>query len=203
MNVSFRVLLIAGILVSTVLGCLYLIQEPLPSRIFSFLSINRPIPAEVLMVEGWLTNRMFKEAAAEYVRGNYSYCLVSGRIYSSLSPAHVFMRHGIDSGAVKFTDTVAVRGHNTYHTALAARQWLQLHDPGVSTINVFTAGPHARKTWTIVKRVLGSGYSVGVIASSVNPEDTGLWWESKQGARAMIKYGVGYLYALLWPFEKE
>jgi hypothetical protein len=189
--------------VSTILGCIYIIREPVKKGVFSFLSLNRPLQAEVLVIEGWITNRMFKEAAAEFLQGRYSYCLVSGKIYSSFSPAEVFMRYGIDSCAVRFTDSWTGNGHNTYHIALAARQWFRAHDPTVSTINVFTAGPHGRKSWIIFKRVFGRDCAVGVISSSINPEDTDLWWKTKRGTRAMAKYGIGYIYALLWRFDKK
>ena len=202
MNVYFKVLLTTGLVVSTVLGCLYMVHEPVQDGMFSFLSLNRPIDAEVLVIEGWLSGRMFEEAATEFIRGNYSYCLVSGKIYSSFLPAAVFRRFGVDSGVVKFTDAETRKGHNTYYMALAARQWLQSNDPGVSTINIFTDGPHGRKSWIIFKRVLGHAYSVGVLSGSTEHGNADLLWGSKRGTRALVKYGVGYVYALVWPFGR-
>jgi hypothetical protein len=143
---------------------------------------------------------MFKEAAAEFIQGKYSYCLVVGRTHALRMPEHILMGYGIDSAVISSTSAKIGR-HNTYYSALAARQWLRLHRSKVSTLNVFTAGPHGRKSWTIFKRVLGRNYTVGVISSSITSSDTDLWWESKQGARNMVKWGGGYLYALLWPFH--
>jgi hypothetical protein len=199
-----RTLPIAAALIFIALFGMLLIREPLQHKVFSFLSLNRPIKAEVLVIEGWLTDRMLKEAALEFLRGSYSYCLVtgSGKTHSSRIPMNVLMRFGLDSVAVKSTDAETGKGHNTYHLALAARQWLQINDPKVSTLNVFTAGPHGRKSWILFKRVLGKNFSVGVLSSSVEQRDTDLWWGSKQGMRNMAKYGIGYLYAQLWLFEK-
>jgi hypothetical protein len=197
-----RALLITVTAVFTVLIGIYVIRKPLLHIVFSFLSPSRPIKSDVLVIEGWLTDRMLKEAAVEFLRGNYSFCLVSGKSYSSGMPMRVLMHWGIDSVAIKVTDAETGKGHNTYYIALAARQWLQLHDPQVSTLNIFTAGPHGRKSWILFKRVLGKNFSVGVLSSSIEQRDADLWWGSKQGMRNMVKYGSGYLYAQLWLFEK-
>ncbi len=202
MKINRKALLIAALSASVVFIGLLVIREPLQHFVFSFLSLNRPIKAQVLVIEGWLTDRMLKEAAGEFKRGKYSYCLVSGRSFSSHMPMRVIIRSGIDSVAVKFTDAETRRGHNTYHIALASRQWLRMHDPAVSTLNVFTAGPHGRKSWIIFKRVFGHDYSIGVISSSIERNDTDLWWESEQGLCNVVKYGIGCIYAQFWPFEK-
>ncbi len=169
---------------------------------FSFLCVNKPVNAKVLVIEGWLSDRMLKEAAAEFHRGNYSFCLVSGKPYGVRSPACAMIEFGLDTPVVKFTEAKTKLGHNTYYMALAARTWLQTNNPDITTLNIFTAGPHGRKSWTIMKRVFGSGFSIGVISSSIEPEDVNLWWGSIRGVYNMIKYEIGYIYAMVWPFDR-
>lgn len=197
-----RNLLIAAITVFIVLGGIYLVREPLQSSVYSYLSLNRPEKAEVLVIEGWLGNRMFKEAAAEFWRGKYSLCLVIGKTRSSRSPIRVLIGFGVDSVAVKFADAETKKGHSTYHIAIAARQWLQTNYPEISTLNVFTAGPHGRKSWILFKRVFGPDYSVGVVSCSIERSDDEQWSGRKQKLRTLIKYVTGYFYAMVWPFEK-
>ena len=43
---------------------------PIQQSVYSFLSPNKPIRAEVLVIEGWLSECMLKDAAEEYVSGN-------------------------------------------------------------------------------------------------------------------------------------
>lgn len=200
-NNSRAILSVATIVIVALTG-MYVAREPIKHAAFSYLSRSKPTTADVLVIEGWLTDRMLKEAAAEYLRGNYRYCLLSGRSYLSRSPEELLIRSGIDSTSVKFTDAETRKGHNTYHIALAARQWLQTHDPNVMSINIFTAGPHGPKSWIIFKRVFGKNYRVGVLTSSIERSDTDLWWESKQGTRNLIKYVIGYFYGMLWPFKE-
>lgn len=191
------ILLFFVIVVSSVMS------EPIQKAVYSYLCLTKPIKAEVLVVEGWLSDCMLKEAAGEFLRGDYSYCLVSGQINSSRSQIETLHNFGVDSTVVKFIGVVAHRGYSTFNMAVAAQEWLQKNDPKASTLNVFTAGPHGRKSWTIFKRVFGKQYSVGVLSCPVEHCNAGLWWKSKSGPRNLIKYGIGYIYALVWPFEKH
>jgi len=198
-----RMFLTAAIIAFMIFLGLYMVREPLRHGVFLFLSPDRPIQAEVLVIEGWLSDCTLKEAAGEFLRGNYSYCLVSGgKNHSSHIPMKVLMHYGIDSVVIKVTEAETVMGHNTYYMALATRQWLQTYDPKVSTMNILTAGPHGRKSWMIFRRVFGQNYSIGVRSVSIEQCDDALWCGSNKGVRTLVKYGIGYIYAMLWPFKK-
>jgi hypothetical protein len=50
---------------------------------FSFLSPTRPVPADILVVEGWLPEYALEQAAREFHRGSYRMMLVTGFPYTN------------------------------------------------------------------------------------------------------------------------
>ena len=201
MKLHYKLLLITTISLA-VIFVLKALSFPIQQTMYSFLSPSKPINAEVLVIEGWLSECMLGDAAREYLHGNYSYCLISGKKDDSpRSPVKALIRYGIDSSAIKFTEAKMQKGYNTFHMAHAAHEWFQTNDPKVSKINAFTAGPHSRKSWVIFKRVFGNEYEIGVLSASLENCNTQLWWKSKQGVHYLLKYGLGYLYALVWPLK--
>ena len=203
MKLHHKLLLLAALSL-TIIFVLKASSLQIQQSLYGFLSPSKPIRAEVLVVEGWLSECMLKEASEEYLHGNYSYCLISGKKDDSpRSPVKALIRYGIDSSAIKFTEAKMKKGYNTFYMAHAAHEWLKTNDQKISKINVFTAGPHSRKSWIIFKRVFGNRYEIGVLSANLENCNTQLWWKSKRGVHYLVKYGLGYLYALLWPLNLE
>jgi hypothetical protein len=179
-----------------------LFSNPIKKSIYFFLCINKPVQADVLVIESWLSNCMLKEAATEFSHGGYRYCLVTGKKNKAIrSPVDALVRFGIDSNKVKSAEAKMHKGYNTFYMAQAAQEWLIVNDPTVSRINVFTAGPHGRKSWIINKRVFGKKYNIGILCASVEKCNSQMWWQSKRGTFFLVKYGLGCIYAQFWPFR--
>lgn len=185
----------------TALGFLTVAHKSVSASLSSYLTVNRPVKAEVLIVEGWLSDRALKEAAAEFIRGHYSRCLVSGATRATPASISVLTQFGVNPALLAVADVRAGRGHKTYRRALSARQWLRINHPEVKALNVFTVGPHGRKSWAIFRRVFGPDYLVGVLSCPVDSKDPRLGWDSIKGALNMGRYLIGYVYGLLWPFK--
>lgn len=175
-------------------------SEKLLITLYSFLRVNKPIKAEALVVEGWMSESMLKEAAEEFLIRGYSYCLVSGKP-KRYSPVKVLVSFGVNPSVIGIVQAETKKGHNTYHMALAAQQWFVQNHPEIKTINVFTAGPHGRKSWIIFKRVFGRKFNVGVISLSVSADHPKLGWKNIQGFKNMVRYLKGYVYAKVWLFD--
>jgi hypothetical protein len=202
-NRKLRIFAIVGICASM---SIFAIHAPLLRAIFAFLSVNKPVKAKVLVVEGWLFDYMLKDAADEFFTGNYTYCVISGQRdrgvrYDSSSAEAVLINAGIDSSKIKRAASYKNSFHRTYQQANSVKNWLKKNDPSVKSINVFTGGPHGRKTWTVYKRVLGKDFEVGIISCRIQHYNADRWWTSKRGLLVTTKFAIGYIYALVWPFK--
>jgi hypothetical protein len=198
---AFLILKIVMLLVTAGTWFGMIFQRQIFKAVYNYLSITKPIKAEVLVIEGWLSDCMLKDAAHELLRGGYAYCIVAGQLDSSSYQVASLNRYGVDSTLIKLCPSKFHRGYSTFNMAASAYQWLKKHESRVTEINVLTGGPHGRKSWTIFKKVFGKNYRIGIISSSAELCDSDLWWSSKKGRRNLIKYGLGYVYALYFNFE--
>jgi len=88
----------------------------------------------------------------------------------------------------------AVIKDRTYASAVALREWLEDSDLKVGSINLYTFGVHARRSWLIFKQVLAP-IKVGVIAAKSLDYAPNKWWISSAGVREVIAEAIAYIYA--------
>ena len=183
--------------------------------IHDFLSITQRVPAEVLVVEGWgYDSPAIAEAADEFKRGGYRVLLTVGgpavvgdknteRVSYAVLAANRLKALGVEPQSMIALSGPDVAHHHTYSSALTVRDWLKQSETSIKGINVFTLGPHARKSLVLFTRALGSAYPVGVIAGTDHDYDPKRWWLSTRGIYIIARKTVGYIYAVIWPLPEE
>ena len=85
--------------------------------------------------------------------------------------------------------------HRTQASAIALEQWLSKSELDIKSINLYSVGPHARRSWIIFKAVLEPEIRVGVIAAQPQEYEPKEWWQSSEGVRSVIGEAIAYLYA--------
>jgi hypothetical protein len=176
--------------------------------VHGFLAYTAPCKRGVLVVEGWISTRSLADAAQEFRQGNYQYLAVVGgpvaqsdsdpsRTPTYADVAEAELRHlGVDpSKLVKIAGGEA--RNRTFASALAFRRWLQTSGTDVRSVDVFTAGVHARKSWILFQYALGDTYDVGVIAGAEHSYDPQRWLISRRGLWTVSRNMAGYLYSKL------
>ena len=173
----------------------------------SFLSHPDRLPAEVLVVEGWIGTEGVRAAKAEFDRGHYRYIVTTGSLTGhnwnerrwnvvEIAERELLRLHvpaeQIISAPAKDADT-----HRTYSFAVAARQVLQARELQPGSINVFTLGAHARRSRLVYAKVLGPAIKVGVVAWLPPGYEREPWWKSSDRSEDMLKETAGYLFELL------
>lgn len=176
------------------------------TNIYPFLAVNAPISADVLVVEGWIPDYAIKGAIAEFKRGHYRQVITTGtpvskgyylaeyKNFAELTAA-TFIALGFDNNDLVAIPTPYTLKNRTYASAVAVRQWLSTSDLTVKSINLYTSGPHARRSWIIFKSALAPGIKVGVIAAEPQEYNSKAWWQSSEGVRTVIGEAIAYIYA--------
>ncbi len=82
----------------------------------------------------------------------------------------------------------------TYTSALDVRKWIDGHVQGQVSVNVWTMGLHARRTWTSYRRAFGNTYPVGIISFPDPALSSGNWWKSPAGWKKVIRETFGQIY---------
>src|SRR5271166_5042940 len=174
----------------------------------SFLSLTQRLPAHVLVVEGWIGRPGIRAAVAEFGQRGYQYIVATGGLTSGrwedeqASYAEMAAGEMIRSGVPKESIIVATAEYTeigrTFESAVAV--WRALQTAGIhpKTVNVFTFGPHARRSRLVFAKVEGSGTDVGVIGWIPPGYVAVPWWRSSERGRELLEETAGYMYEVLF-----
>jgi hypothetical protein len=170
---------------------------------YSFLAVNEPVPADLLVVEGWSPTYSMEQVAREFALGNYQRVLVvravldspndyeSGR-YGGDYLANLLIQHGVPKDRLTTLYPLVVKKDRTYHSALAVKEWLAAQNVTVKSLDV---GPHARRSHLMYEKAFGGDVKIGIIALNNIDYDPAHWWRTSEGVRDMLGEGIAYMYA--------
>jgi hypothetical protein len=174
----------------------------------TYLSPTRRLAPEVLAVEGWIGYDGIRAAAAEFKEHGYRYAVTTGSEASErwnlerTSYAEMAQHELVRSGVPPDKIIVAIPGdyktQRTYDSDVAAWRALQTNGIHPKTINVFTWGPHARRSWTVFSKVAPPGTKVGIIGWVPSGYRSEPWWRSSERAKDLLTETAGYLYELFF-----
>jgi len=176
------------------------------TNIHPFLAVNAPIKADILVVEGWLPDYAIKSAIAEFKKGEYRQLITTGlplskgyylaeyKNYAELAAA-TCIALGFDKDKVIAVPAASVVKHRTAASAIALRDWLAASALKVDSINLYSFGTHARRSWNIFKAVLNPDIKVGIIAAEPEDYNPQEWWKSSAGFRNVTGEIIAYIYA--------
>jgi hypothetical protein len=196
-----------GLLV--ILLCLLPLGLLLLTNIHSFLAITASIDkADALVIDGWLPDYAIEQAVIEFHRGAYKRLITVGpplthgrylfeyKSYAELAAATVIAL-GVPPEAVITLPVHQVGQDRTLTAFRSFYDWLSTEAPEIKSANLCTLGPHARRSWLLLKQALSPQIKVGVIAIQPQGYDPHRWWKYSAGARSVITEAIGYIYILV------
>src|ERR1700683_69391 len=173
-----------------------------------FLSLTDRLPTDVLVVEGWIGREGIMAAVSEFERGGYRYLVATGGLTSSRwedeptsyaeMAAHEMAELGVPKDSIIVATAESTERQRTFESAAAV--WRALHGAGIkaTALNVFTLGPHARRSALVFAKVNSGGAKIGVIGWLPKGYSAEPWWRSSDRSRELIDETVGYVYELLF-----
>lgn len=182
------------------------------TNIHPFLAVTSPIKADILVVEGWLPDYAIESAIAEFKKGGYSQLVTTGlplskgyylakyKNYAELAAATCIVL-GFDQDKLVAVPAASVVKHRTAASAIALRDWLSTSSVKVNSINLYSFGAHARRSWIVFKEVLNPEIQVGIIAAEPQDYNPQEWWKSSEGFRTVTGEMIAYIYARFVDWE--
>jgi hypothetical protein len=173
---------------------------------YSFLAITDRKDCDILIVEGWMPDFALQVALEEYKQNNYNIVITSGadiqmgsylsayKSFAELARASL-VSMGMDSQKVVAVPAGKVERNRTYSSALAVKEYLSGIFAPVTAVNVFTLGPHGRRTRLLFEKAFGGTTSVGIISATDHNYDPDGWWHTSVGFRTMMSELLAYVYA--------
>jgi hypothetical protein len=174
----------------------------------SYLAETHRSEADILVVEGWIGRKGISAAVQEFERGAYRYIVASGGLTSGLwesepesyaqMAASEMIRLGVPQEEILVATSENTEKHRTFESAVAV--WRTLRNAGIKpkALNVFTFGPHARRSALVFAKVNAGVAKVGVIALVPPDYQHERWWHSSERAKQLLEETIGYIYEVLF-----
>ena len=174
-----------------------------------FLSADREVPHDVLIVEGWIREEPIQGASLEFLKGGYRYVVATGgytgerwtvRRWSDAEIAREgLLRSGVPPEKVVFAQAPDAEASRTFSTAMAAKQALDEKDLIPKAVTVYTRGAHARRSRLVYQKVFGPTVQVGVISWKPQGSESEPWWRNSSRAEDFVKETAGCFWE--WLFD--
>ncbi|MGB3648150.1 MAG: hypothetical protein WA992_06380 [Desulfobulbales bacterium] len=177
--------------------------------IHPFLAPTKPVDADILIVDNFLEDYGLKELSDEFRSKNYSLILSAGVRLPQGSPlaaeyktsgelsAAILKKFGISEKAIVPIIPKPVERDRTFASALTVKNWLEQNNIQSKGINLFSIGPHARRSWMLYKEAMGEEIPVGIITCENREYDPKRWWKTSSGVRTVLDETIAYIYAKL------
>jgi hypothetical protein len=175
-------------------------------RIHPFLAVTSPIPAKVLVVEGWISDYAIEEALQEFNRNGYDVIYTTGgplqvgsqlvayNNYAQLAAA-TLERLGMSTNRIRAVSSQEKHRNRTFASAVALRQYWENHGIECQAINLMSEGTHARRSRFCFQQALGPGVRVGVISVENRDYSSDRWWRYSSGVKTILGETIALLYA--------
>jgi len=179
-----------------------------------FLSVNQPVPARILVVEGWTPDYAFEFVTNQIQQAAYDKVVVTGgpvefgaplsgyRTYAERGAA-ILITMGCSSNLVRAVPAPLVVQDRTYTAAVALRRWMQVNSLPDQAINLVTVGPHARRSRLLYGKAFGDKVPIGTFALPSTEFDSRRWYASSSGFRVVIGEILAYVYAKIFFYPKD
>lgn len=199
-------LILVAIVVLSLIGIVILVFAIV--NLHSFLAKNAPVDTDVLIVEGWLPDYAIAAAMKEFESGEYKTLITVGapmprgaylsnyKNFAELASA-TLIALGFDQQKLQVVSTEFTPECRTQNAAIALKKYLETSSNPIPSMNVFTFGPHARRTWLVFRRVFTEPTKVGIIAAQPLLYEAKSWWSSSEGVRTVVGELIAYLYRIL------
>ena len=169
--------------------------------------------ARVLIVEGWMDDRELDQAVALFRRGRYERIVTTGgplETWAGISvpwkdyaerAARYLAAHGLADATIDAVPAPASAQDRTFLSAVVVRDWAARQRIRLDAVDLLSVGVHARRSRMMFRAAFGPGVEVGVIAAQPALHDPQRWWETSNGAKAVLGESISLVWTAccFWP----
>ena len=173
---------------------------------YPFLARQAPVPAEVLVVEGWVSDELLVQAAGWAESNGVAVIVATGgpielgsyltkwKTYAEMTKARMAKLGLGEKFELAAVPAEKVRRGRTRESARALRAAM---GPELVAFNVASEGPHARRSWRAFRDEFAGRAEVGSVALEPTAYTDDDWWRCSEGVRAVISEAIAFAYDLL------
>jgi hypothetical protein len=176
---------------------------------YSFLALEKPAGANVLVVEGWITPEDLDQSLALIRRHDYRRVITTGGplmnapAFQAPSTYAVLARDYLISKGVPAASITAIPAprsarDRTYLSAVLVRDSLAQSGQPIEAIDVFSAAVHSRRTQLLYQMAFGPSVKIGIFAARPVEYDPAAWWKTSAGAKIVIMEAISWTWTVLF-----
>jgi uncharacterized SAM-binding protein YcdF (DUF218 family) len=168
-----------------------------------FLTVNEPVDADYLVIEGWMDKEELEQALDYFDTHEYSKAIIVGGPISDDF-------HGIDTNAAERAagylwqkglseDRTAVvtspysAQDRTFLNAVMVREWFRRQGIEPSRLDVFSSHVHTRRSRDLYRHAFGENVAIGIIASRPRDFEPTRWWYTSGSGKYVAVEFAGWL----------
>lgn len=173
-------------------------------NIAKFLAYDNPVRGDYLIVEGWLDQQAFLEAVSLFRQEGYQYMITTGssiksgdrKVFTNYAErATKFMiKSGIDTTKIITLPTPESAQDRTFLSAVMVRNWMLDNHIFTSSLDIFSAHVHARRTHLLYQMAFKNQTRIGIIAAKPHRFELMHWWRTSFGAKSVISELAGFIW---------
>jgi hypothetical protein len=179
------------------------------TQMATYLSKNRPLNGQYLVLDGEMPDYSIEKAIEIYYESGYKTVIttggklpaghyISGKTTMAELSYATFLELGFDTAKIVFIPSGTVVKDRTYTSGLSLKQWFLEHNIASAKIDVLAIGSHARRSQNLFQKALGDNFEVGVISIENMNYDNKKWWKTSIGVRTVMSEAIAYLYLKLF-----
>ena len=175
------------------------------ATLYPFLARQAPVPAETLVVEGWVSDDLLVQAAGWAESNGVKKIVATGgpletgswlaewKTYAEMTRARMEALGLGEKFKLSAVPAEKVRRGRTRESARA----LRAAGAAAGAFNVASEGPHARRSWRAFRDEFAGQAEVGCVALAPVEYGATDWWRCSEGVRAVVSEAVAYGYDML------
>ena len=174
--------------------------------IHPFLALNSRVDGDIMVVEGWLPYYALEEAVEDFQDGSYKLLVTTGgplpqgsylAEYGTVAElaAATITKIGFDTNKLVPIPTPTVDRDRTYASAIELNKWLDNANMNIESLDIYSFGPHSRRSWLLFQYVFDPDIAVGIVAIENRSYNSRKWWKTSSGVRIVLSEVIAYFYA--------
>jgi hypothetical protein len=179
-------------------------------HLYSFLSPNQPVGAQLLVVEGWMPSDGLDQAIDAFSSGSYERVVTTGgpidddfehrnpwTSYAERARRYL-VRHGLPAESVIAAPAPASAQDRSFLNAVMVREWAKRSGITVDALDVFSLGVHSRRSWLVYRMAFGPQVRIGILAARPSDYAPETWWRNSVGAKEVVAETISWLWTVLF-----
>jgi len=176
---------------------------------YSFLALDQPLGAKLLVIEGWMSPAEIDQAILHFKSSSYLKIITTGGpvpaslhrqsgVSFAVLARDYLIQNGLPENMITAVAAPASARDRTYLSAVMVREWLARSGEPMDALDVFSEGAHSRRTRLLYQRAFGESVRIGIIAARPDSYDPSAWWQSSAGTKTVVTEAIGWAWTALF-----